>query len=126
MSRKRSQRACVDVVNKCCALYGVEPCPVVFKTARHQRCAYYYPEGGYISLPAHMMRVDIAVHEAAHHIVNHLWPRSIDHGPVFVRVCMCLMHRLYGLEMIWLRSSARASGVRWAGSKYDAPLSEFK
>ena len=126
LSRLRSERSCVKIIERACSLYGVPSCPVVFKTPRHQKCAYYYPDGGYISLPPHMMRADIAVHEAAHHIVNHLWPRSTDHGPVFVRVYMCLMHRLYGLEMSWLRASARASGVRWAGVKYDAPLSELK
>jgi len=121
MSRKRSQCACVDVVNRCCSLYGVPSCPVVFKTPRHQRCAYYYPDGGYISLPPHMMRIDVATHEAAHHIVNYLWPRAISHGPAFVRVYMSLMHHLYGMDISWLRASARSYGVRWGGKQYDAP-----
>jgi hypothetical protein len=122
MSRKLSQRACIDIVNKCCALYGVAPCPLVFKTHVHQKCAYYCRDGGYISLPPHMMRIDVTSHEAAHHIVNTLWPRSISHGPVFVRVYMSLMHHLYGMDLAWLRSSARSYGVRWAGQKYDAPV----
>lgn len=122
MSRKRSEQSCIDVVNRCCALYGVEPCPVVFKTPAHQRCAYYYPDCGYISLPPHMMRIDVTAHETSHHIVNILWPRSSSHGPAFVRVYMNLMHHVYGMDMDWLRSSARAYGVRYAGSRYDVPL----
>jgi hypothetical protein len=123
LGRSRSAKSCIDIVKRCCALYGVEPCRIVFKTVHNQRCAYYYPDGGYISLPPHMMRVDIVVHEAAHHIVHTLWPRSTSHGPAFVRVYMSLMHCLYGMDMGWLRSCARGFKVRVGGVKYDAPVS---
>lgn len=118
----RDSSFCVDIVKRCCELYGVSPCPVVFKTPYNQKCAYYHIDGCYISLPPHAMRIDVTVHEVAHHIVHLLWPRSTAHGPAFVRVYMSLMHHLYGMDLAWLRSVAHAYGVRFGGKKYDVPV----
>lgn len=112
---------CVDLVNRCCSLYGVRSCGVEFSGPKRYSSYHNSSRGTYISLSPGMRRIDVVVHEVAHHIVACLYPGASDHGPVFVRVMMCLLTRLCGVHLPFLYECARYCGVRYAGLSYSAP-----
>jgi hypothetical protein len=122
----RSDDYCSRVVSRCCAMYGVPMCDVKYNTHGRQRAAYYhYPFGdepGFIALPPHMCRIDVAVHEAAHHIVHYLYPGVSPHGPEFMRVFMCLLNRLYRVNLNSMYERALEYGVSYADVSFNAPV----
>lgn len=113
-------RRCKELVTEACKLYGVPPIPVgTPKKSTPNTSAYYQPH--YISLPAHFQRKDVALHEAAHYISAVLWPRASDHGGVFVRVYMHLLHELLGGDIKWMESWARFHNVKYNTKKDYSP-----
>ena len=60
------------------------------------------------------LNIPIALHEATHHIVFHLFgDKPQDHGPTFLGIYLHLLERAKVKTRANLRASARAYGLKW-------------
>jgi len=118
-ARACSMRRCRELVQQACTLYGLAAIEVRAPKNSRKTSATYTEH--YIELPKHFQRKDVALHEVSHYIVGIYWPKSADHGAVFVRVYMHLLHELLGGDVKWMESWARFHNVSFAGSAKYAP-----
>lgn len=118
--RSCSLRRCRELVDAATKLYGLPKIEVRVPEVDNKNSSAYYQEY-FISLPKHFHRKDVALHEAAHYITGVLWPKATDHGPVFVRVYMHLLHELLGGDIKWLEDYARFHSVKFSTRKTYSP-----
>jgi len=117
--RDCSMRCCRELIEHACNLYGL---PVLeARPPRNLKQTYACYQPYYIELPKHFQRKDIALHEAAHYITDVYWTKASDHGAVFVRVYMHLLHEILGVEVKSMESWARFHKVRFARISPYAP-----
>lgn len=114
-----SMRRCRELIDAACKLYGLPLIPVRTTSAKSASYQEYF-----ILIPKHFQRKDIALHEAAHYIVGELWKNSSDHGGIFVRVYMHLLHYLLDADYSWMESWARFHHVKFNTNKKYAPESK--
>ena len=112
-TRKCSLRRCRELVDAAAELYGLPKIEVRVPEVDNKKSSAYYREY-FISLPKHFQRKDVALHEAAHYITSVLWPNATDHGHIFVRVYMHLLHELLGGDIKWLEDYARFHSVKFS------------
>lgn len=122
--RKCSYARCVELIDEACALYHV-PMISVFRGDAEQEFAAYntFASGRYIEIPPIFQRHDVALHEAAHYIVDMYWPEATDHGVVFVSVYMHLLHQVLGMDYEEMAAWANYMKVKFSRRKNYAPES---
>jgi hypothetical protein len=118
-ARKCSLRHCRELINNASELYNLPKIDVRVPLDSDDADAYYSKY--YICIPKHLQRKDVALHEAAHYIVDTLWPKAEDHGSVFVSVYMHLLHNLLGADIKWMESYASFCGLKFSTRKIYSP-----
>ncbi len=100
-------------IHNACELYRV-PQPVV-KLHTTRALPWSIPSEMVISLQRDCyLNIPIALHEATHHIVFHLFgARPQDHGPTFLGIYLRLLAREKVETRAALHASARAHGLKW-------------
>ena len=122
--RKCSFSRCVELIDEACALYRVPEIKVKRADAEQDFAAYNHEyDSRYIEIPPSFQRQDIALHEAAHYIVDMYWPEYADHGVVFVSVYMHLLHQVLGMDYEELAAWADFMKVKFSRRKNYAPES---
>lgn len=104
-----------EIIHLACEAYGLAP-PAV----RQHKKGWAYsltatpPDGSFISfVPKHKNKA-IAVHEAAHYIVDMIYGnRTQSHGWTFQGVYFFLLSKLAIAPEIALRASMRPFGLKW-------------
>lgn len=119
--RRCSLRYCRELVDAAAELYGLPKIKIRVPVSEGIEKSSAYYEDYYISLPKHFQRKDVALHEAAHYITGVLWSHAADHGKIFVRVYMHLLHELLGADITWMESYAKFHNVEFSNRKIYSP-----
>lgn len=100
-----------------CAVFDVPP-PIIHKF----RADYSYAKNGHIWIDKEHQNVGVALHEAAHHIVQVTSGRQPDgaHGRLFVGVWLALLVHFGAAPRDALESSLRSRGIHWTRVKKKA------
>lgn len=112
--RTLSWRKTRRLILAACKVFDVPP-PSIFKV----KGTYSYAKGGRIGLIKDHWNVGVALHEAAHHIVQVIRGRQPDgaHGRLFAGVWITLLVHFNAAPRRAIESSLRSHGVRWTKIK---------
>ena len=105
------------LIGRACAMYGVTPPSVQFRSkanGRHVRLTSDYdPSLQLITIGFKDCNHAIAMHEAAHAIVDELYENVETHGPEFMGVYLELLEWAKVAPRSALHASAQAKGLDW-------------
>ena len=119
--RRCSMKRCKELIAEACQLYKVKQVQVRLPRNPKQSYAGYYDRDKVIILPLKYHQQDVALHEVAHHITVNYWPRSSEHGEIFVRVYMHLMSKLLEIDISYLEMWAKLYKVKFSKSERYSP-----
>jgi hypothetical protein len=117
--KQLSLKDCKELISKICAAWQV-PMPKVAAASAHKHFSEYDDESYKIELIPSHHNFAVSIHEAAHAICYHHFPKSQDHGPTFVAVFLDLMCQAGIAPKEALYASARKAGLRWRFPKKKA------
>lgn len=103
---------CRNLIEKACRSYGVDA-PTVSAAPRKASFSAYFPCDHSIWLRNAHQNISSALHEAAHAIAQHKYPRAADHGPTFAGVFLDLLTQTGIAPASALYASAKKAGIRW-------------
>lgn len=108
------------LIRAACRVFDVPP-PTIFKISKD----YSYAKGGRIGITKDHQNVGVALHEAAHHIVQVIAGKQPDgsHGRLFVGVWLALLVHFQAAPRVAIESSLRDRGIRWTRVKKKASRS---